>query len=88
MPSQEKRHFLNWITGCPRQPVGGLSALCPKITFLRKAPTDGMSVVDTMPSAQTCHHIVKMPPYADPEMMRQRLLTATTNPHVQQFLFN
>ena len=37
MSSDDKRRFLTWITGCPRQPVGGLVALCPKMTILRKA---------------------------------------------------
>jgi len=88
MAPQEKRDFLTWITGCPRQPVGGLAALRPKMTFLRKDAPQGMPVEETMPSAQTCHHIVKMPPYADPATMRSRLVAACTNPDVQQFLFN
>lgn len=88
MSETEKRRFLTWITGCPRQPVGGLAALVPKMTILRKDPSDGMSIEDTMPSAQTCHHIVKMPPYDDKSMMMERLITAITNPDVQQFLFN
>lgn len=68
--------------------MGGLAALSPKMTILRKDAPEGMAVEDTMPSAQTCHHIVKMPPYADGATMRERLLTAITNPDVQQFLFN
>jgi len=88
LPDRQKRLFLTWITGCPRQPVGGLSALRPKLTILRKSPPDNMDVADTMPSAQTCHHIIKMPPYANAETMRERLVTAITHPDVQQFLFN
>jgi len=87
LSEQDKRKFLTWITGSPRQPVGGLLALRPKLTILRKIEADRV-IDDTMPSAQTCHHIIKMPPYSDPAMMRERILIAITNPDVQQFLFN
>ena len=33
---QEQRQFLKFVTGCPRLPPGGLSALNPRFTIVRK----------------------------------------------------
>ncbi|GLJ54185.1 hypothetical protein SUGI_1161700 [Cryptomeria japonica] len=82
-PSQQ-RAFLQFITGCPRLPPGGLSALNPKLTVVRKSstgPTDANSleVVDAdLPSVMTCANYLKLPPYSTKEVMRCRLLYAIT----------
>ena len=34
--SEEQRQFLKFVTGAPRLPPGGLSALNPKLTIVRK----------------------------------------------------
>lgn len=40
--AEEQRAFLRFVTGAPRLPSGGLAALSPKLTIVRKHPT-GMS---------------------------------------------
>jgi len=35
----DRRAFVAWATGCPRLPPGGLAALTPRLTVVRKAPT-------------------------------------------------
>ena len=36
---KDRRAFVAWATGCPRLPPGGLAALTPRLTVVRKAPT-------------------------------------------------
>jgi E3 ubiquitin-protein ligase TRIP12 len=33
---EEQRSFLQFVTGAPRLPPGGLAALSPKLTIVRK----------------------------------------------------
>ena len=35
---QDQRRFLRFVTGCPRLPPGGLAALQPRLTVVRKQP--------------------------------------------------
>ncbi|KAJ7561778.1 hypothetical protein O6H91_03G040800 [Diphasiastrum complanatum] len=37
--AEEQRAFLRFVTGAPRLPPGGLAALSPKLTIVRKHPT-------------------------------------------------
>eukprot|EP00243_Klebsormidium_subtile_P009512 TRINITY_DN4787_c0_g2_i1.p1 TRINITY_DN4787_c0_g2~~TRINITY_DN4787_c0_g2_i1.p1 ORF type:complete len:120 (-),score=32.58 TRINITY_DN4787_c0_g2_i1:350-679(-) len=37
----EQRSFLRFVTGAPRLPPGGLSALTPRLTIVRKHPSGG-----------------------------------------------
>lgn len=41
---EEQRAFLRFVTGAPRLPPGGLAALNPKLTIVRKHPTGGSGV--------------------------------------------
>jgi E3 ubiquitin-protein ligase TRIP12 len=36
MDEVEQRHFLRFVTGCPRLPAGGLAAMQPRLTVVRK----------------------------------------------------
>jgi hypothetical protein len=36
-----RRRFLRFVTGCPRLPPGGLAALQPRLTVVRKLTTAG-----------------------------------------------
>lgn len=35
----DQRRFLRFVTGCPRLPPGGIAALQPKLTVVRKHPS-------------------------------------------------
>lgn len=39
----DQRHFLRFVTGCPRLPAGGIAALQPRLTVVRKHPSAGDS---------------------------------------------
>jgi len=49
----EQRAFLRFVTGAPHLPPGGLAALTPKLTIVRKHPTGGAGTTlgTTLPGA-------------------------------------
>ena len=53
---------------------GGLANLYPRLTIVRKIDAgDG-----SYPSVNTCVHYLKLPDYSSEEVMREKLLAATT----------
>ncbi|XP_027935791.1 E3 ubiquitin-protein ligase UPL4-like [Vigna unguiculata] len=72
---EQKRAFLQFVTGAPRLPPGGLASLTPMLTIVRKhcdhADTD-------LPSVMTCVNYLKLPPYSSKEIMKEKLLCAIT----------
>lgn len=38
LDAADQRAFLRFVTGCPRLPPGGLAALQPRLTVVRKHP--------------------------------------------------
>jgi E3 ubiquitin-protein ligase TRIP12 len=83
-PSQQQA-FLQFITGCPRLPPGGLGALNPKLTVVRKNfsgaigdPNSQKTMDAELPSVMTCANYLKLPPYSSKEVMHDRLLYAIT----------
>ncbi|KAJ8620901.1 hypothetical protein MRB53_029430 [Persea americana] len=72
----ERRAFLQFLTGAPRLPPGGLAALNPKLTIVRKHWSK-LADLD-LPSVTTCKNYLKLPPYSSKEIMREKLLYAIT----------
>ncbi|KAG8067005.1 hypothetical protein GUJ93_ZPchr0005g15678 [Zizania palustris] len=68
---EDQRAFLQFTTGAPQLPLGGLASLHPRLTVVRKQ-CDG-KVDDELPSVSTCRHFIKLPPYSSKEIMRQKL---------------
>ncbi|KAK7355709.1 hypothetical protein VNO80_14969 [Phaseolus coccineus] len=73
---EQRRAFLQFVTGAPRLPPGGLASLNPKLTIVRKhcnnqADTD-------LPSVMTCANYLKLPPYSSKERMKEKLMYAIT----------
>jgi E3 ubiquitin-protein ligase TRIP12 len=73
MSGAEQRLFLRFISGAPRLPIGGLEALKPKLTVVRKSPDSGKSADEYLPSASTCTNYLKLPSYSSKQVMKQRL---------------
>ncbi|OQU77294.1 hypothetical protein SORBI_3009G025200 [Sorghum bicolor] len=73
---EEQRAFIQFSTGAPQLPLGGLASLEPKLTVVRKQ-CDG-NVDDELPSVNTCRHFIKLPPYSSKEIMRTKLKYAIT----------
>ncbi|VDP35917.1 unnamed protein product [Soboliphyme baturini] len=73
MNGDERKAFLQFITGCSSLPPGGLANLYPRLTIVKKVEaTDG-----TYPSVNTCVHYLKLPEYSSKEVLREKLLAAT-----------
>lgn len=73
----EQRLFVQFITGTPRLPIGGLRSLVPQFTVVRKAADSSSASADTyLPSVMTCVNYLKLPDYSSVEVMREKLLVA------------
>ncbi|GKV30152.1 hypothetical protein SLEP1_g39002 [Rubroshorea leprosula] len=71
---EHRRAFLQFVTGAPRLPPGGLASLHPKLTIVRKH--SGNCADADLPSVMTCANYLKLPPYSSKERMKERLLYA------------
>ncbi|KAG8199196.1 hypothetical protein JTE90_016022 [Oedothorax gibbosus] len=70
---EQQRRFLQFVTGSPRLPVGGLKSLSPPLTIVRKT-LDLIEDSDCyLPSVMTCVNYLKLPDYSTIEIMREKL---------------
>jgi E3 ubiquitin-protein ligase TRIP12 len=72
---EDRKVFLNWITGSNRLPAGGFAALYPRMTLNRKQKITEGVVCDPdgeLPTVNTCKHYVKMPEYSTYEVLKGR----------------
>ncbi|GBL82262.1 E3 ubiquitin-protein ligase TRIP12 [Araneus ventricosus] len=75
---EQQRQFLQFATGSPRLPVGGLKSLSPPLTIVRKT-LDGNEDPDSyLPSVMTCVNYLKLPDYSTIEIMREKLQVAVS----------
>nr|VDC85060.1 unnamed protein product [Brassica oleracea] len=72
----QQRAFLQFVTGCPRLPPGGLASLNPKLTIVRKHGSDSSET--DLPSVMTCANYLKLPPFSSKEKMKEKLIYAIT----------
>eukprot|EP01136_Pigoraptor_vietnamica_P023644 Opistho-1_new@75955 len=73
---EEQRKFLQFATGSPNLPVGGLRSLNPPLTIVRKTPEAPHTADDYLPSVMTCVNYLKLPDYSTKEVMAAKLKTA------------
>lgn len=74
----ERREFLQFITGSPKLPIGGWKNLSPMFTIVRKPHEPPLTSDDYLPSVMTCVNYLKLPDYSSKEAMHKRLLTSVT----------
>nr|XP_026689713.1 E3 ubiquitin-protein ligase TRIP12 [Ciona intestinalis] len=72
----EQRAFLQFVTGSPHLPVGGLRSLHPPLTIVRKTCEENMTSDSYLPSVMTCVNYLKLPEYSNESVMRERLQKA------------
>ncbi|OWF47209.1 E3 ubiquitin-protein ligase HECTD1 [Mizuhopecten yessoensis] len=72
--ADERKAFLQFTTGCSSLPPGGFANLHPRLTVVRKV--DGSD--NSYPSVNTCVHYLKLPEYSSEDILRQKLLDATS----------
>lgn len=74
--ADERREFLQWLTGSPKLPIGGFAGLHPQLTIVKRPHEAPLTPDDYLPSVMTCVNYLKMPSYSSRDKMRQRLHTA------------
>ncbi|KAI4705656.1 hypothetical protein J4E81_000540 [Alternaria sp. BMP 2799] len=74
--AQERRDFLQFITGSPKLPIGGFKALTPMFTVVCKPSEPPYSSDDYLPSVMTCVNYLKMPDYSTVDILREKLSVA------------
>ncbi|CAD5228981.1 unnamed protein product [Bursaphelenchus okinawaensis] len=72
---EDRRKFLQFVTGSPRLPVGGFRALHPPLTVVKKTASYG-NTDQELPSAMTCYNYLKIPPYTTIEIFKERFQVA------------
>ncbi|MCI06672.1 E3 ubiquitin-protein ligase UPL4-like [Trifolium medium] len=70
---EQRRGFLQFVTGTPRLPSGGLASLNPKLRVVKSSSTE-----NCLPSAATCNNQLMLPPYPSKDTMKEKLLYAIT----------
>ncbi|KAF7191251.1 putative ubiquitin fusion degradation protein C12B10.01c [Pseudocercospora fuligena] len=75
--SQDRRDFLQFVTGSPKLPIGGFKSLTPMFTVVRKSADAPYTSDDYLPSVMTCVNYLKMPDYSSLEVLKSRFNTAS-----------
>ncbi|KAL8834609.1 MAG: hypothetical protein Q9170_003685 [Blastenia crenularia] len=73
---QQRRDFLQFVTGSPKLPIGGFKSLTPTFTVVCKPSEPPYTSDDFLVSVMTCANYVKLPDYSNMDILRKRLLTA------------
>jgi len=80
MSNDEKKKFLEFITGCSRPPALGFGSLNPKFTIQRIQPMEGYydfkELNDRLPTSSTCANLLRLPEYSTKEQLIEKLLYA------------
>ncbi|KXT04647.1 hypothetical protein AC578_2101 [Pseudocercospora eumusae] len=74
---QDRRDFLQFVTGSPKLPIGGFKSLTPMFTVVRKSADAPYTSDDYLPSVMTCVNYLKMPDYSSLEVLKSRFNTAS-----------
>ena len=88
MDLHEKALFLKFVTGSERLPIGGISKLHPHLTISKKIPGENskFKIDDILASAMTCTNHLKLPPYSNKSILKEKLFYAITEGQ-NSFLF-
>jgi hypothetical protein len=76
MDKEEKKEFLEFITGTSRLPLGGFKNLNPPFTVVCKTTSSDENPDEFLPSVMTCANYLKLPDYKTKERLKERLTTA------------
>jgi E3 ubiquitin-protein ligase TRIP12 len=79
--SEERRGFLQFVTGAPALPVGGFAGLKPPLTVVKReiakdAEDKPIPNDQVLPSVMTCANYLKLPEYSSADVLRDRLAFA------------
>lgn len=76
LDQKDQGRFLQFITGSPALPVGGLIGLHPRLIIVKRTTDDGRSPDECLPTVMTCTNYLKLPDYSSYEICKERLYYA------------
>ncbi|KAJ5383664.1 hypothetical protein N7517_001575 [Penicillium concentricum] len=76
MDDQQRRDFLQFVTGSPKLPIGGFKSLTPIFTVVCRPSEHPYTPDDYLPSVMTCVNYLKLPDYSDLDVLKKRLSVA------------
>lgn len=79
LSDEERRHFLTFVTGSPRLPVGGWANLHPRLTVVRREVTGDSPPDSYLPSVNCCFHFIKLPEYSSFQVLKEKLIFSIQN---------
>lgn len=74
--TNERKSFLQFVTGSPNLPIGGFKALKPPFTIVCREPEPPLTPDECLPTVMTCVNYFKLPNYSSKKMLRKRILKA------------
>lgn len=72
---EQQRKFLQFSTGSPLLPIGGLINLKPQFTVVKRV-AENYNPNETLPTASVCFNYLKLPEYSSKEILKEKLLLA------------
>ncbi|KAL4929074.1 HECT-type E3 ubiquitin transferase UFD4 [Aspergillus undulatus] len=76
LDTQQRRDFLQFVTGSPKLPIGGFKSLTPIFTVVCRPSEPPYMPDDYLPSVMTCVNYLKLPDYSSLDVLRDRLAVA------------
>ncbi|KAJ5093795.1 hypothetical protein N7456_009656 [Penicillium angulare] len=76
MDNQQRRDFLQFVTGSPKLPIGGFKSLTPIFTVVCRPSEPPYTPDDYLPSVMTCVNYLKLPDYSSLDDLKRRLSVA------------
>ncbi|KAB8219378.1 hypothetical protein BDV33DRAFT_204506 [Aspergillus novoparasiticus] len=76
LDAQQRRDFLQFVTGSPKLPIGGFKSLTPIFTVVCRPSEPPYTPDDYLPSVMTCVNYLKLPDYSSLDVLRTRLSVA------------
>ena len=73
LTKEQRRDFLQFVTGSPKLPIGGFKSLTPMFTVVCKPSEPPYTSDDYLPSVMTCVNYLKLPDYTNQEVLKERL---------------
>ena len=73
LSKEQRRDFLQFVTGSPKLPIGGFKSLTPMFTVVCKPSEPPYASDDYLPSVMTCVNYLKLPDYSNQDVLKERL---------------
>lgn len=76
LDQEDQQRFVQFTTGSPALPLGGLRNLNPRLTIVKRTPESGRSPDQCLPTVMTCTNYLKLPDYSSYEIAKKQVMYA------------